>query len=206
MKTKIAVGILSAALAVSAAAEAKTRKHHRVARQQAPVTQPLVNPFMQNFMAMNAAMNPAMNPASPKNARASRKAAKASRPMYPAMAPNMAAWTGGLGGAGMISAARSYAGRNPTGRSRQWCGEFMAMVVRQSGGRVPEGSAKASSWANLPRTTEHVGAVAVMPHHVGIVTGQCEGGGVRIVSGNFGRVKVGEGCVPRSRIVAFVQP
>lgn len=112
----------------------------------------------------------------------------------------------GLGGAGLISTARSYAGRNPTGRSRQWCGEFMAMVVRQSGGRVPEGSAKASSWAKLPRTTERVGAVAVMPHHVGIVTGQCEGGGVRIVSGNFGRVKVGEGCVPRSRIVAFVQP
>jgi hypothetical protein len=118
----------------------------------------------------------------------------------------MSAWTGGFGGAGMISTARSYAGRNPTGRSRQWCGEFMAMVVRQSGGRVPEGHAKASSWAKLPRTTEHVGAVAVMPHHVGIVTGQCEGGGVQIVSGNFGRVKVGEGCVPRSRIMAFVQP
>lgn len=113
---------------------------------------------------------------------------------------------GGFAGASMISTARSYAGRNPTGRSRQWCGEFMALVARQSGGRVPEGYAKASSWAKLPRTTEHVGAVAVMPHHVGIVTGQCENGGVKIVSGNFGRVKVGEGCVPRSRIMAFVQP
>jgi hypothetical protein len=109
-------------------------------------------------------------------------------------------------GSSMVAAARSYAGRNPTGRSRQWCGEFMALVARQSGGRVPEGYAKASSWAKLPRTTEHVGAIAVMPHHVGIVTGTCEGGGVQIVSGNFGRVKVGEGCIPRSRIMAFVQP
>ena len=204
MKTKITVGILSAAIAASTmTADAKTRKHHRVARHQAPVTQPFVNPFMQNFMAMQAAMNPAMNPAAKKYSRASRKAAK---PEYPAMAPGMGAWTGGFGGAGLISTARSYAGRNPTGRSRQWCGEFMAMVVRQSGGRVPEGHAKASSWAKLPRTTERVGAIAVMPHHVGIVTGQCEGGGVKIVSGNFGRVKVGEGCVSRSRIMAFVQP
>lgn len=113
---------------------------------------------------------------------------------------------GGFAGASMVSTARAYAGRNPTGRSRQWCGEFMALVARQSGGRVPEGYAKASSWAKLPRTTEHVGAVAVMPHHVGVVTGTCEGGGVQIVSGNFGRAKVGEGCVSRSRIVAFVQP
>jgi hypothetical protein len=203
MKTKIAVGILSAALAMSAAAEAKTRKHQRLARQQTPVMQPLINPFMQNFAAMNAA---AMNPGMSVNPRTSRKTAKAAARSYTAMTPNMAAWTGGLGGAGLISTARSYAGRNPTGRPRQWCGEFMAMVVRQSGGRVPEGSAKASSWAKLPRTTERVGAIAVMPHHVGIVTGQCEGGGVQIVSGNFGRVKVGEGCIPRSRIVAFVQP
>jgi hypothetical protein len=199
MRTKMVAGILSAALAVTAtAAVAKTKKHYRVARHQAPAAQPFVNPFMQNFMAMQASMNPA----TPAHPRASRRNARAST----AMTPNMAAWTGGFGGAGLISAARSYAGRNPTGRSRQWCGEFMAMVVRQSGGRVPEGSAKASSWASLPRTTERVGAIAVMPHHVGIVTGQCEGGGVQIVSGNFGRVKVGEGCIPRSRIVAFVQP
>jgi hypothetical protein len=206
MKTKIAVGILSATLAASTmTADAKTKKHYR-ARHHAPAAQTYVNPFMQNFMAMQAAMNPGMNPELQNNTRASRKAARASRHVRPATMPNMADWTGGFGGAGMIATARSYAGRNPTGRSRQWCGEFMAMVVRQSGGRVPEGHAKASSWAKLPRTTERVGAIAVMPHHVGIVTGQCEGGGVKIVSGNFGRVKVGEGCVSRSRIMAFVQP
>ena len=82
----------------------------------------------------------------------------------------------------------------------------MALVARQSGGRVPEGYAKASNWAKLPRTTERVGAVAVMPHHVGLVTGTCENGGVKILSGNFGRAKVGEGCISRSRIMAFVQP
>jgi len=114
--------------------------------------------------------------------------------------------TGGFAGTSMIATAQNYAGRNPTGRSRKWCGEFMALVARQSGGRVPEGYAKASNWAKLPRTTERVGAVAVMPHHVGIVTGQCENGGVKILSGNFGRAKVGEGCVSRGRIMAFVQP
>lgn len=206
MKTKMVAGIISAALAMTAVAEAKTKKHHRVTRHPAAATQPFVNPFMANFMAMNSAMNPAMNPAMSAGPRASRKGMRASRNARPATMPDMAVWTGGLGGVGMISTARSYAGRNPTGRSRQWCGEFMALVVRQSGGRVPEGHAKASSWAKLPRTTERVGAVAVMPHHVGIVTGQCEGGGVKIVSGNFGRVKVGEGCIPRSRIIAFVQP
>jgi hypothetical protein len=112
----------------------------------------------------------------------------------------------GASGAGLIATAKAYSGRNPTRRSSQWCGEFMGLVVRQNGGRVPEGYAKASNWAKLPRTTEHPGAVAVMPHHVGIVTGQCENGGVQIVSGNYGRAKVGEGCVSRRQIIAFVQP
>jgi hypothetical protein len=128
-------------------------------------------------------------------------AQKVVNPFFP-----FSGFTGGFAGTSMIATAKSYAGRNPTGRSRQWCGEFMALVARRSGGRVPEGYAKASNWAKLPRTTERVGAVAVMPHHVGIVTGQCEGGGVKILSGNFGRAKVGEGCVSRSRIMAFVQP
>jgi len=112
----------------------------------------------------------------------------------------------GANGASLISTARAYSGRNPTNRSRQWCGEFMGLVVRQNGGKLPDGYAKASSWAKLPRTTERVGAVAVMPHHVGIVTGKCENGGVQIISGNFGRAKVGEGCISRARIIAFVQP
>ena len=112
---------------------------------------------------------------------------------------------GGFGGGGLVSVARSYTGTNPTKRARQWCGEFLGLVVRKAGGKVPEGYALAKSWASLPRTTMHPGAIAVMSSHVGIVTGECENGGVRIVSGNHNRT-VGEGCYPRGRIIAYVQP
>jgi uncharacterized protein (TIGR02594 family) len=112
---------------------------------------------------------------------------------------------GGFGGSGLISVARSYTGTNPTNRSRQWCGEFLGLVVRKTGGKIPEGYALAKSWASLPRTSMHPGAIAVMSSHVGIVTGECENGAVRIVSGNHNRT-VGEGCYPRGRIIAYVQP
>lgn len=194
MKTAVAVGILSALLITTA--DAKNRKHR--VRHQAATTQNVVNPFFQ-FPGMTAA-------AEPQNRRhrgARHRGAVAQNAANPFQFSGM---TGGFAGTSMIATAQSYAGRNPTGRSRQWCGEFMALVARQSGGRVPEGYAKASNWAKLPRTTERVGAVAVMPHHVGIVTGQCENGGVKILSGNFGRAKVGEGCISRGRIMAFVQP
>lgn len=116
-----------------------------------------------------------------------------------------AGMVGGFGGSSLISTARAYMGTNPTNRARLWCGEFMGLVVRKTGGKVPEGYALATSWAKLPRTTMHPGAVAVMSSHVGIVTGECENGGVRIVSGNHGH-RVGEGCYPRGRIIAYVQP
>lgn len=139
------------------------------------------------------------------------------RHVTPQPAPNVFNWfgnknsstssnfTGFSSGSSLISTARAYTGTNPTRRSRQWCGEFMGLVVRKTGGKIPDGYAKASSWAKLPRTTERPGAVAVMPHHVGIVTGTCEDGRVKIVSGNHGR-RVGEGCYSRKRIIAFVQP
>ncbi len=112
---------------------------------------------------------------------------------------------GGFGGSSLISTARAYMGTNPTNRARQWCGEFMGLVVRKTGGKVPDGYALATSWAKLPRTSMHTGAVAVMSSHVGIVTGECENGGVRVLSGNHGH-RVGEGCYPRGRIIAYVQP
>jgi len=112
---------------------------------------------------------------------------------------------GGFGDSSLVATARSYTGTNPTKRSRQWCGEFLGLVVRKNGGKVPDGYALAKSWATLPRTTMRPGAVAVMRSHVGIVTGECENGGVKVVSGNHNRT-VGEGCYPRSRIIAYVQP
>jgi hypothetical protein len=203
MRTAVAVGILSALLITTA--EAKNRKH-RAARHHAPAAQTVVNPFFQ-FPRMAGVAGTPVAAAAETNSRRHRSARHRGAVAQNVVNPfQFSGMTGGFAGTSMIATAQNYAGRNPTGRSRQWCGEFMALVARQSGGRVPEGYAKASNWAKLPRTTERVGAVAVMPHHVGIVTGRCENGGVKILSGNFGRAKVGEGCVSRGRIMAFVQP
>ncbi|HWK87102.1 MAG TPA: hypothetical protein VNQ34_06305 [Xanthobacteraceae bacterium] len=199
----VVVGTLLAAVAIAGPAEAKTKRRH-VAQQQQAAAQPFANPFGFNPFLNAAAYSPAA--AGTRTKMRHRRAAQRNAATQVAANPfNLGAFAGASGHS-LISTARAYSGRNPTNRSRQWCGEFMGLVVRQNGGKVPEGYAKASSWAKLPRTTERVGAVAVMPHHVGIVTGQCEGGGVQIISGNFGRAKVGEGCIPRSRIIAFVQP
>lgn len=198
----VVVGTLLTAVALASPAEAKTKRRH-VAPKQPAATQPFANPFGFNAFAGATGYSLAANGTETKvQRRRSQRNAAAQAAANPFSLGAFA----GASGSSLISTARAYSGRNPTSRGRQWCGEFMGLVVRQNGGQVPEGYAKASSWAKLPRTTERVGAVAVMPHHVGIVTGQCEGGGVQIISGNFGRAKVGEGCIPRSRIIAFVQP
>jgi hypothetical protein len=198
----VVVGTVLAAVALASPAEAKTKRRH-VAHKQPAATQPFANPFGFNPFLNAAAYAPAANRAET-GARHRRVSQRSAAAGANAGSFNLGAFAGASGHS-LIATARNYSGRNPTSRSRQWCGEFMGLVVRQSGGKVPDGYAKASSWAKLPRTTERVGAVAVMPHHVGIVTGQCEGG-VQIISGNFGRAKVGEGCISRSRIIAFVQP
>lgn len=193
----VLIAILAVVVAAVSTAEAKPRKHHRAHHRHhhsTAVKQVKPNPFVFSFAGFG---NPMAAAAQSKRTRASKHSSSASY--------SGASFAGFGSGASLIATARSYAGTNPTRRSRQWCGEFMGLVVRKTGGRVPEGYAKASSWAKLPHTTMHVGAVAVMPHHVGIVTGECEGGGVRIVSGNHGR-RVGEGCYPRRRIIAFVTP
>jgi uncharacterized protein (TIGR02594 family) len=107
----------------------------------------------------------------------------------------------------LASAARRYMGTNPTGWNRVWCGRFMEMVVKETGGHVPRGPALARNWANLPHVSAQVGAIAVLARgrggHVGIVTGFDHKGNPIIVSGNHGHV-VGEGVYPRGRVLAYV--
>jgi hypothetical protein len=50
-----------------------------------------------------------------------------------------------------------------------------------------------------------VGAIAVMRHHVGVVSGVDANGNPIIVSGNHNRT-VAESVYPRSRIAAYVMP
>jgi len=112
---------------------------------------------------------------------------------------------GFFGGAG--SRAASYIGTNPTGWGHRWCGKFMAMVAPNTAAKLKNPNL-ARNWATLPRTTAHVGAIAVMGRrgggHVGIVTGFDENGNPRIVSGNHNH-QVGEGVYPKGRIYAYVE-
>ena len=72
----------------------------------------------------------------------------------------------------MIDRARAYLGsHNPTGFHGPWCGAFMAMIARATGHAVPNGAYRARSWAALPRTSPHVGAIVVFRHHVALVAG-----------------------------------
>ena len=103
----------------------------------------------------------------------------------------------------LVNEASRYMGGNPTGWARVWCGKFAELVVRAVGGKIPPNPAVARSWASLPRTSPRIGAIAVMPHHVGFVSGFDGRGNPIIVSGNHGH-RVGVGVYSRSRIIAYV--
>ncbi|MEG6510085.1 hypothetical protein V6C03_14030 [Methyloligella sp. 2.7D] len=105
-----------------------------------------------------------------------------------------------------LKAAMKDVGTNPTGWSHQWCGRYMREVMPNA-----ISSNRAIDWKHYGKALKgpKVGAVAVMPHHVGIVTSY-DGSSVTLVSGNHsgssGNRKVGVGRYSRSRIVAYRWP
>ena len=101
----------------------------------------------------------------------------------------------------LVSEARRYLGRNPTGWARVWCGRFLRMVVPSDPGPAFN---VARNWKNYGSLAPGpvAGAIGVMPHHVGIVLGKCAGGGVLLRSGNHNRA-VGDGCYSAARFIAF---
>jgi uncharacterized protein (TIGR02594 family) len=111
----------------------------------------------------------------------------------------------GLGG-GVVAEARRYIGTNPTGRGSLWCATFMNMVLERTGHRGT-GSNLAWSFARYGQRVSgpQVGAIAVMGHHVGVVSGLDARGNPIIISGNFRR-RVAEAVFPRGRIAAYVMP
>ncbi|MGZ3409766.1 MAG: TIGR02594 family protein [Xanthobacteraceae bacterium] len=121
------------------------------------------------------------------------------------MAPN-APMSFGFGGGGVVAEARRYLGTNPTGRGSLWCATFMNMVLERSGHRGT-GSNLAWSFARYGQRVSgpQVGAIAVMGHHVGIVSGLDARGNPIIISGNYQR-RVAEAVFPRGRIAAYVMP
>lgn len=112
---------------------------------------------------------------------------------------------GGFTTDSLVSEARSYMGTNPTGRGSQWCGAFLDMVLKKTGhaggGNLARGYARYGTRVSGPQ----VGAIAVMNHHVGVVSGIDANGNPIIVSGNHNRT-VAESVYPRGRIAAYVMP
>jgi len=112
---------------------------------------------------------------------------------------------GGATSDSLVSEARRYLGTNPTGRGSQWCGAFMDLVLKKTGhsggGNLARGYARYGTRISGPQ----VGAIAVMNHHVGVVSGIDANGNPIIVSGNHNRT-VAESVYPRGRVAAYVMP
>lgn len=102
---------------------------------------------------------------------------------------------------GLAARAGQYLGTNPTGWARVWCGKFLRLIVPRDPGPAYD---VARNWKHYgaPAHGPVAGAIGVMPHHVGIVLGRCEGGGVLLRSGNH-RKRVGDGCYSAARFIAF---
>ena len=112
---------------------------------------------------------------------------------------------GGFTSNALVSEARKYIGTNPTGRGSQWCGAFMDLVLKKTGHRGGGNLAAAYARYGTRVSGPQVGAIAVMGHHVGVVSGVDPNGNPIIVSGHHNHT-VAESVYPRGRIIAYVAP
>ena len=104
------------------------------------------------------------------------------------------------GGSQLIRLAMDHVGDNPTGWSHNWCGRFLAMTLEEAGHTGGGNLAAGYADYGLPAKAQ-VGAIAVMQHHVGIVTAVGPDY-VVLVSGNHGH-KVGVGRYASNKIIAY---
>lgn len=101
---------------------------------------------------------------------------------------------------------RELGASRPTGCPGRWCACYMDVALVRAGLR-PLGSNRARDFANYGQPAEPgaVGAIMVMPNHVGIVVGRCTNGQVQIVSGNYSNT-VALGCYNPGRAIAWRAP
>ncbi len=106
---------------------------------------------------------------------------------------------------GLLAYAERFLGDgNITGFHGPWCGAQMRLVAKHEGYKVPRGYLLARNWLHAgPHIPPRVGAVAVLPHHVGIVSA-VHRRTVTLLSGNHGH-RVGFGKYPKAAILAFVE-
>src|SRR5262245_19270333 len=108
----------------------------------------------------------------------------------------------------LVDLAMRYDGKNPTGWSHNWCAHYLDMVLQEAG--YPSGGNLARGYASYGQPTPaRVGAIAVMPNHVGLVAFVGDDY-VILVSGNHGGSSghrtVGLGRYAMSRITTFRMP
>jgi len=108
----------------------------------------------------------------------------------------------------LVALAMRYDGKNPTGWSHNWCARYLDMVLQEAG--YPSGGNLARGYASYGQPTPaRVGAIAVMPNHVGVVAFVGDDY-VILVSGNHGGSSghrtVGLGRYAMRRITTFRMP
>ncbi|HSB59244.1 MAG TPA: hypothetical protein VLD66_06540 [Methyloceanibacter sp.] len=113
-------------------------------------------------------------------------------------------------GSPWLDHALNDVGTNPTGWKRQWCAKSVNLWLQRSGKKGCGGNTAISCLSAGRKLAEPtIGALAVMKHHVGIVT-EVHGSQVTLVSGNHsgrsGARKVGVGKYARGRVVGYVWP
>jgi hypothetical protein len=113
-------------------------------------------------------------------------------------------------GSPWLDHAMNDVGTNPTGWKRQWCAKSVNLWLQRSGKKGCSGDTAISCLsAGRKLAGPTIGALAVMKHHVGIVT-EVHGSQVTLVSGNHsgrsGARKVGVGKYARGRVVGYVWP
>jgi uncharacterized protein (TIGR02594 family) len=189
--------------------DAKTHRHHRVARRSSMQDSMVAAAPGANFGGPSSM--PTYQPVDGSAAYApvphGRRARHARDRIASEATPSLG---GGFGGSSsLVAEARRYLGTNPTGRRSLWCGAFMDKVLRETGHKG--GGNLAKGYLNYGRRVSgpQVGAIAVMGRrgggHVGVVSGVDANGNPIIVSGNHNHT-VAESVYPRSRIIAYVEP
>lgn len=94
----------------------------------------------------------------------------------------------------------------PSGCPGRWCACYLDTVLVRTG-LAPHGSNIARDFATYGDAAHpgQIGAIMVMPNHVGVVVGGCENGQVQIVSGNYSNT-VAVGCYNPNRAIAWRAP
>lgn len=95
----------------------------------------------------------------------------------------------------------------PSDCPSRWCACWLTKMLARMGYSTHNTSNLARAYAAYGTTASpgSTGSIMVMKSHVGVVVGQCDSKSVRLLSGNHNG-RVGVGCYPMSRAIAWRRP